>query len=273
MIHSSEKLQKVLANAGLGSRRQIESWIQAGRVQVDGKLAKLGDRVSGKEKIKVDNAIVKLAANAKKLTQVLIYNKPLGEVSSRNDPAGRKTIFDRLPKLQNERWIAVGRLDINTTGLLLFTTDGELANHLMHPSFAIDREYMVRVLGEVNAQILNNLTEGVQLEDGMARFTDIVAGGGSGANQRYYVALAEGKNREVRRLWESQGLKVSRLKRVRYGPTFLPSKIKMGQWAYLEQKDINVLYSAVGLPKKKARGVSFSARATERRNLSKKVRR
>ena len=268
-----EKLQKVLARAGLGSRRQIETWIEEGRVQVDGKTARLGDRVTGREKIKVDRRLVKLASGSGKMTQVLIYNKPLDEVSSRNDPGGRRTVFDSLPKLKNERWVAVGRLDINTTGLLIFTTDGELANRLMHPSSGIDREYMVRVLGEITGQMLENLTAGVQLEDGLARFTDIVEGSGEGANRRYYVALTEGRNREVRRLWESQGVKVSRLKRVRYGPVFLPSKIKMGQWGYLEQKDVNVLYDTVGLPRRKARAVSLAARTDERRRQGKKARR
>ena len=268
-----EKLQKVLARAGLGSRRQIETWIEEGRVQVDGKTARLGDRVSGREKIKVDRRLVKLAGDSNTMTRVLIYNKPLDEVSSRNDPAGRRTVFDSLPKLKGERWVAVGRLDINSTGLLIFTTDGDLANRLMHPSSGIDREYMVRVLGEVTALTLQNLTAGVALEDGLARFTDIVEGSGEGANRRYYVALTEGKNREVRRLWESQGIKVSRLKRVRYGPVFLPSRLKMGQWSYLEQKDVNVLYDTAQLPRRKTRAISLAAREEEKRHQGKKARR
>ncbi|HHX82944.1 MAG TPA: pseudouridine synthase, partial [Pseudomonadaceae bacterium] len=176
----SEKLQKVLARAGLGSRRELEEWISAGRVKVNGKPATLGDRVSADDKITVDGR--KLAAPDKGAGHsLLLYNKPLGEICTRNDPEGRPTVFDHLPTLQHARWVAIGRLDINTTGLLLFTTDGELAHKLMHPSTSIVREYAVRVMGEVTDEMLRNLTRGVELEDGMANFTAITDGGGEGS--------------------------------------------------------------------------------------------
>lgn len=247
-----EKLQKVLATAGLGSRREIEGWITAGRIRFDGKVATLGDRVSGKEKISVDGHLVRLSAPEETDTRILIYNKPEGEICSAKDPEGRPTVFDRLPRLKTGRWIAVGRLDFNTTGLLLFTTDGALANKLMHPSSQIDREYLVRVLGQVTPEIQQQLLAGVELEDGPAHFTDLTEARGGGANRWFYVCLMEGRNREVRRLWEAVGLRVNRLKRVRYGPVFLPSRLKMGHWDYLEQKDFDVIYDRVGLPRRKA---------------------
>jgi len=242
-----EKLQKVLARAGYGSRRELEEWISQGRVKVNGSVAKLGDRVTAKDKIVVDGK--KLAAHDKSehVHPVLLYNKPLGEICTRNDPEGRPTVFDHLPRLTHARWVAVGRLDINTTGLLLFTTDGELANKLMHPSAEIHREYMVRVMGQVDDEILHRLTNGVELEDGPAQFDAIRFGGGDGANQWYYVVLKEGKNREVRRLWESQGLKVSRLKRVRYGNIVIPSFVKMGKYVELPAKETKALYELAGL--------------------------
>lgn len=246
-----EKLQKLLAQCGLGSRRQIEELIRAGRVRVNGQVAQIGERASSTDRIELDGRPIKLTAKSEAV-RVLVYNKPEGEVCTRQDPEGRQTVFDRLPRLHGQRWIAVGRLDINTTGLLLFTTDGELANRLMHPSWQIDREYAVRVMGAVDEDVLKRLREGVLLEDGMARFSDITPAGGSGVNQWYYVTLMEGRNREVRRLWESQGVVVSRLKRVRFGPLALPSRIKMGQWEELGQGDIDVLYRLVGLEPKSA---------------------
>jgi 23S rRNA pseudouridine2605 synthase len=182
------------------------------------------------------------------LRRVLIYNKPEGEVTTRRDPEGRPTVFDRLPRLPDHRWIAIGRLDINTTGLVLFTTDGELANRLMHPSRQVDREYAVRVFGEVDEAMIKRLSEGVLLEDGTARFTDISMAGGKGINQWFHVTLMEGRNREVRRLWESQGVRVSRLKRVRYGSVFLPSRLTMGKWEELDQKTVDALSRSVDLP-------------------------
>ena len=246
---NSEKLQKVLAARGLGSRREIERWIEAGRVRVNGEVATLGDRVTEEDRIKVDGKPV----SVKKLShRYLLYNKPEGEICSRDDPEGRPSVFDRLPKLKNQRWISVGRLDFNTTGLLLFTTDGELANRLMHPSSNIEREYAVRVLGDVTPESLQNMKEGVLLEDGVYHFTDIQqaphADEATGkANQWYYVVLMEGKNREVRRLWESQGYTVSRLKRVRYGSFFIPSAVRAGRFTELKGRDVQDLYLMAGM--------------------------
>ncbi|NLQ16585.1 23S rRNA pseudouridine(2605) synthase RluB [Marinomonas sp. M1K-6] len=241
-----EKLQKVLARAGQGSRREMENRIREGRVLVNGEVATLGDRVSTKDTITIDGYAI-VATEAGENRRVIIYNKPEGEVCTRKDPEGRPTVFDKLPKLRGERWIAVGRLDINTSGLLLFTTDGELANRLMHPSTEIDREYLVRVMGEVTEDNIATLKKGVTLDDGIAKFTDIVDGGGEGINRWFYVCLMEGRNREVRRLWESQGVKVNRLKRVRFGPVFLPSKAKVGRWVEMEEPDVNSLCAMVDL--------------------------
>lgn len=261
----SEKLQKVLANRGLGSRRTMEKWIEDGRVKVNDRFAKLGDRVEPDDYILVDGK--PLAKSAKSATQqrVILYNKPQGEVCSRSDPEGRPTVFDHLPALKNQRWISIGRLDIATSGLLLFTTDGELANRLMHPSFSVEREYLVRVMGKVNDFTLARLREGVQLEDGMARFSDIRRGRGEGINQWYYVVLMEGKNREVKRLWESQNLVVSRLKRVRYGNIFIPSRVKAGRCTDLSRKEIDELYSMVKLATQRKAGASGKDRFRSKR--------
>lgn len=247
-----EKLQKVLARAGVASRREIERWIEAGRIQINGRKATLGDRVGQDDVVKVDGKRVGFASSERSPRRVLLYNKPEGEICSRHDPDGRPTVFDHLPKLQGERWIAVGRLDFNTAGLLLFTTDGELANALMHPSTQIEREYLVRVLGEAGDDVKRRLIEGVLLEDGMARFTDIQDGGGEGVNRWYYVVIMDGRNREVRRLWESQNFTVSRLKRVRFGNVFIPSKVKSGQWTELSQKEVDDLSMLAGLKPKDA---------------------
>ncbi len=248
LIIMSERLQKVLAAAGLGSRREIERWIEAGRITVNNELAVLGVKVETTDIITLDGKRVRLST--KKLERrVIIYNKPEDEVSTRSDPEGRKTIFDRLPVSKSERWIAVGRLDLNTSGLMLFTNDGELANALMHPSSQIDREYAVRVKGEVNDNNLQALREGVLLDDGMARFTDIQRGrNATGANSWFYVVLMEGKNREVRRLWESQGLQVSRLKRVRFGNVFIPSSLKNGKYTELTKEQVDSLSELAGMP-------------------------
>ncbi|MES2604656.1 MAG: 23S rRNA pseudouridine(2605) synthase RluB [Pseudomonadota bacterium] len=267
-----EKLQKVLARAGFGSRRELEEWISAGRVKVNDKIAKLGDRVTDRDKITVDGK--KLAARDQGVQQhpVLMYNKPLGEICTRNDPEGRPTVFDHLPFISHARWVAVGRLDINTTGLMLFTTDGELANKLMHPSTEVQREYMVRVMGDVNAEVLKNLTTGVELEDGMAKFDGIRFGGGEGVNQWYYVMLQEGRNREVRRLWESQGLKVSRLKRVRYGSLVLPSFVKMGKYVELPVPETRALYQLAGLKWKAPQQITeYSGRYVAKKSGDKAV--
>lgn len=248
-MSESEKLQKILARTGIGSRRQIEDLIRDGRIKVNGQVATIGDRATVTDKIEVDGRPVRLEKHQEQ-TRVLVYNKPEGEICTRHDPEGRPTVFTRLPKISGQRWISVGRLDINTSGMLLFTTDGELANRLMHPSYQVDREYAVRVMGEVDEDMLTRLREGVLLEDGIARFSDITPAGGTGINQWFYVTLLEGKNREVRRLWESQGVAVSRLKRVRFGPLMLPSRVKVGQWEELGEKDIKALYQLVQLTPK-----------------------
>ena len=256
-----QKLQKVLANLGLGSRRKMERWIEEGRVTVDGSVATLGDRVHAGQALRLDGK--PLEVDAAEQVRVLLYHKPVREVCSRDDPEGRKTVFERLPKLKSGRWISVGRLDFNTSGVLLFTTDGALANALMHPSNAIEREYLVRVMGRVDESMLERLKDGVELDDGPARFSDIQEGGGDGINRFFYVVLMEGRNREVRRLWESQGTTVSRLKRVRYGEVFLPSKLKKGQWLELPQRDVDVIYQMAGLPTKEV--ASLSKKDLERR--------
>jgi len=251
-----EKLQKVLARAGFGSRRELEQWIRDGRVQVNGKPAALGDRVTATDTIMVDGKKVSSANKATEQPRVLIYNKPEGEICSRKDPEGRASVYDRLPTVKHARWVAVGRLDISTSGLLLFTTDGELANHLMHPGSNIDREYAVRVKGDVSDQMLEQLRRGVEIEGHVCRFSDIQFFAGDGANRWYHVVIMEGRNREVRRLWESQGVQVSRLKRVRYGPVFIPSRVKKGQYYEMPAQEVEKLYIEVGLraPKgKKAR--------------------
>lgn len=243
-----EKLQKVLARLGLGSRRDIEGWISGGRVRVNGELASLGQRVEPDDAIAVDERLIRREEAARVVRRVLIYNKPEGEICTRDDPEGRPTVFSRLPHPKEGRWINIGRLDINTTGLLLFTTDGELANRLMHPSYEMDREYAVRVRGEVDDEMLERLKNGVMLEDGPARFTDIQsAPGGDGLNHWFHCVVMEGRNREVRRLWESQGVVVSRLKRVRFGPVFLTSDLPMGRWREMGQAEVDILSREVGL--------------------------
>jgi 23S rRNA pseudouridine2605 synthase len=244
---SSEKLQKVLARAGKGSRRAMEEVISAGRVSVDGKTAYLGDRVTGNEQIRLDGHPVTIVPEEEQLCRVLVYNKPEGEMCTRKDPEGRPTVFDRLPPLDGERWVAVGRLDINTSGMLLFTTDGELANKLMHPSQQIEREYAVRVFGEIDEAMLQTLRAGVKLEDGMAKFNEITYRGGEGRNHWFHVVLTEGRNREVRRLWESQDVQVSRLIRVRYGDLEMHRQLPLGGWAELPLKDVNYFRTLVGL--------------------------
>lgn len=267
-----EKLQKVLARAGLGSRREMERWIEQGRVELDGRVAKLGDRARDGQHIEVDGKTV--AAVDTSSTRCLLYHKPTGEVCSRKDPEGRRTVFESLPKLKSGRWISIGRLDYNTSGLLLFTTDGELANGLMHPKSNIEREYLVRVMGEVNDEMLQAMLDGVLLDDGVARFTDIQPGGGAGdgINNWYYVVLMEGRTREVRRLWESQDLTVSRLKRVRYGDIFIPAKVKKGQWEELAQKEVSTLYRMAKMPAKDAAAPTPTERKHAKRQDAKRGR-
>ena len=245
----SDKLQKVLANQGVGSRREMETWIEQGRISVNGTLATLGDRVEPNDQIRVDGNLLKRDQKAP-VCRVLMYNKPEGELCSRTDPLGRQTVFDRLPNIQSGRWIAVGRLDLNTAGLLLFTNDGELANRLMHPRHEVEREYAVRVFGEVEPKTLKLLETGVELEDGLAKFTKIIARPNEeeSINAWYNVSLSEGRNREVRRLWESQGVQVSRLIRLRYGPLSLQKRLPQGAWIELELSDVNALRKQVQLP-------------------------
>ncbi|MEA2116927.1 23S rRNA pseudouridine(2605) synthase RluB [Halovibrio sp. HP20-50] len=248
---TSEKLQKVLARAGLGSRREMETAISAGRVKVNNQVAKLGDRVEVRDKVSFDDRPVSLRPEEEVPRRVIMYNKPEGELCTRKDPEGRRTVFDRLPRLKGERWIAIGRLDINTSGLLLFTTDGELANRLMHPSTQVEREYAVRVMGEVKREHILAMVDGVMLEDGPARFTDVQEFGGEGINTWFHVVILEGRNREVRRLWESQGLTVSRLKRVRYGNIFLDKRAKAGEWVELAQDEVDDLSTLANLEARK----------------------
>jgi len=242
----SERIQKILARAGHGSRRQIEAWIQEGKITVNGETAKLGISISEEDNVQLNGRDIEFHISS--TCRVMAYHKPEGELCTRSDPEGRTTVFDKIPPPETGRWILVGRLDINTSGLLLLTTDGELANRLMHPSSQIEREYAVRVLGEVDLLVLKQLKSGVMLEDGMASFSRIVDVGGRGANRWYNVILKEGKNHEVRRLWASQGLTVSRLKRIRFGPIVLSGGLRVGRWRELEIPEIQPLLKQAGLP-------------------------
>jgi len=235
------RIHKILADHGIGSRRGIESLIKQRKVKVNGELATLGQLVSEHDIFEVEGRTVRLSKKDSSKKRILMYNKKVGEISSRNDPDHKKTIFDSLPKLKSGRWVSVGRLDINTSGLILFTNDGSLANQLMHPSSNIEREYIARVHGQVTDQILNNLMKGVKLEDGFAKFTDVQGGRKGNTNQWFAMVIMEGRTREVRRLWESQGLEISRLKRVRYGSLFLPANLKQGAFKELSKSEISAL--------------------------------
>jgi len=235
------RIHKILADHGIDSRRGIESLIKQRKVKVNGELATLGQLVSEHDIFEVEGRTVRLSKKDPSKKRVLMYNKKVGEISSRNDPDHKKTIFDSLPKLKSGRWVSVGRLDINTSGLILFTNDGSLANQLMHPSSNIEREYIARVHGQVTDQILNNLMKGVKLEDGFAKFTDVQGGRKGNTNQWFAMVIMEGRTREVRRLWESQGLEISRLKRVRYGSLFLPASLKQGAFKELSKSEISAL--------------------------------
>jgi 23S rRNA pseudouridine2605 synthase len=263
----AERLQKVLAAAGLGSRREIETWISEGRITINGRTAKLGDRIRGVDRISVDGRPVKaLARGTETRHRVILYHKPEGELTTRKDTEGRPTVFEALPPLRGSRWVSVGRLDTNTSGLLIFTNDGGLANKLMHPSSQIEREYAVRVLGKVTDEQLTMLKKGVRLEDGMGKFDEITEAGGEGANHWYHVILREGRNREVRRLWEAVGLTVSRLIRVRFGTLALPRNLPRGAWRDATEEEISGLSSAAGMtatasaskPKSKSKSKSRS---------------
>jgi 23S rRNA pseudouridine2605 synthase len=244
----AERLQKFLAQAGYGSRREIENWIRDGRISVNDKPAELGVSVSTTDRIRIDGRLIAATSPVSRPPRTMAYHKPAGELTTRKDEEGRPTVFDNLPKLRNGRWISVGRLDFNTAGLLLVTTDGELAHRLMHPSWQIEREYAVRILGAVDDAVLQRLQEGVMLEDGMAAFASIRDAGGQGINHWYHVTVREGRNREVRRLWESQGLQVSRLIRIRFGPVELPRSLRAGRFQDLTPQELAALYAAVKLP-------------------------
>lgn len=242
------QLHKLLAKAGLASRRQANAWLEAGRIQVNGKVAPPWISVTGSEEVKLDGRILFLKKLLKQSPKILLYHKPEGEICTRSDPRGRATVFERLPKLENGRWVSVGRLDINSTGLLLFANDGDLAHRLMHPSSGLDKEYAVRVLGQVTEKMLSKMRTGVSIDGRLARFSDIQsADSGTGANHWYYVVLMEGRKREVRRLWESQGVLVSKLKRVRFGPILLPPSLRKGRWLELEETEVAVLLKFFGL--------------------------
>ena len=264
VVESSEKLHKVLARAGLGSRREIEGWISQGRVSVDGRRAALGDRVRGSELVRVDGREVRLPEREASL-RVLLYHKPAGEVCTRRDPEGRPTVFERLPRCPGSRWVAVGRLDFNTSGLLLFTNHGELAQRLMHPSRSVPREYAARVRDELTSETRSRLLQGVELEDGAARFDSIADAGGRASNHWYKVVLREGRNREVRRLWESQGVTLGRLIRVRFGPIALPRGLRPGRFEHLDRDACAALLQAAGMGLSRLRREPKRARMTRGR--------
>jgi 23S rRNA pseudouridine2605 synthase len=234
------KLHKALADIGQGSRREIEEWITAGRVSVNGTVAHTGQRVGPDDRVRVNGKLVQLKFS-QRLPRVLVYHKPEGEIVSRDDPDGRPSVFARLPRLKAGRWIAIGRLDFNSCGLLLFTNDGSLANRMMHPRYHVEREYAVRILGEVTDEMLKQLRAGIELEDGPAHFTRLQESGGEGANRWFNATLSEGRNREVRRMFEAVGLTVSRLMRVRYGAVNLPPRLKRGQVMDLSPDEVKTL--------------------------------
>ncbi len=241
-----ERIQKLLAHQGVASRRQIDQMLQQGRISVDGKLAKPGDQINGREKIALDGKLIRIASRESR-PKLMMYHKPTGQVCTRSDPEGRPDVFQNLPGLVQGRWVSIGRLDINTSGLILFTNQGELANRLMHPSYEIEREYAVRVHGAVNSDMLHQLSQGVELDGGVAKFDQIIDSGGQGTNHWYHVVLKEGKNREVRRLWESVGVEVSRLVRVRYHSFNLPKWLKPGKYRMLDDEVVKRLYHNLDL--------------------------
>lgn len=267
-MKTAQRLHKCLAQAGCGSLRAIEEWIRAGRITVNGKLAVIGAAVVPGDIVSIDGKIVYWERSAT-VPRVLIYNKPSGEMCTRVDPEGRATVFDRLPRVDG-RWVAVGRLDFTTLGLLLFTNDGELAHRLMHPSSGMEREYAVRILGQVDDAMLRRLRDGVVLDDGSAHFDKIIDAGGQGSNHWYHVIVREGRNREVRRLWESQGVVVSRLMRVRYGPIALPKGLLPGRYREMEDAEINMLLTVAGMTGPKAASPPKSGPASRRVPVTKK---
>ena len=264
-----ERIQKVMAQAGVGSRRQIESWIKEGRISVDGKPAEIGQLITREQRFTLNGKPLRLRQKAP--TRVLILNKPEGTICSRNDPEHNKTVFELLPRAKHDRWVLVGRLDLNTSGLLLATNNGELANRLMHPSSEIEREYAVRVLGEATPEQIQQLLDGIELEDGPAAFLSISEAEGSGSNRWYHVVLKEGRNREVRRLWDAVGLKVSRLIRIRYGMIALPRLLR-GQYKDLPEKQVTQLMQSVGMRNKTEKPQVKKARSSNKGSTGQKDR-
>ncbi len=264
----ADRIQKLLAQTGLGSRREIEGWIKEGRIRVNNRTAQLGDTITTDDKVTVDSRLVRFKKHGASAPRVLLYNKPEGRICSRKDPENRPTVYQALPKVQGARWIAVGRLDLNSSGLMLFTTDGELANRLMHPSSEIKRVYAVRVLGEVKDEHLEQLKQGVELDDGPASFEHISDAGGEGANHWYHVSLREGRQREVRRLWEHLGFKVSRLIRIQYGDVTLPRDLRTNKTQELAVPITRKLYTSVGMdfPDRGSRTAATRSRNTRRPN-------
>jgi 23S rRNA pseudouridine2605 synthase len=242
---TSDRVQKRLAAAGVGSRRAVDQWVAEGRVRVNGRVAAAGTRIRDGDRVRIDGRRVFVPPAA--TCRLLLYHKPPGEVTTRRDPEGRRTVFESLPRLRSERWVSVGRLDINTSGLMLFATHGELAHRLMHPRYRMEREYAVRILGRVEEDAIRRLQRGVDLDDGPARFLSVREEGGEGANRWYRVVLEEGRNREVHRLWESQGVRVSRLIRVRVGPVRLPSVLRSGTFMDVPERERAALFEAVAL--------------------------
>lgn len=265
---AGERLHKKLAEAGVGSRREMETLIAEGQVSINGKKAEVGDRCQRGDRVRVQGREVRLNWDVKRqMARVLLYHKPEGEIVSRDDPAGRVSVFDQLPRLRGQRWVAIGRLDVNTEGLLIFTTSGELANYMMHPRYGMDREYAVRVLGGLTPEQIQQLITGVELEDGLARASSVVLAGGDeeAANQWYRLTLSEGRNREVRRLIEALGLTVSRLIRVRFGPVTLPPRLRRGQYVELAEREAAQLVEACGLAMSGAPRPMRRSRAQARR--------
>jgi len=263
-----ERIQKVLARGGIGSRREIERWIDEGRLKLNHNIVKLGDRLKEGDHLQLNERVVHWEKFAIQPTRVLLYHKPTGEIVTRRDPQGRPLVFTQLPELLTARWISVGRLDINTSGLLLVTNNGELANQLMHPSTEVEREYAVRILGDVSDATLEKLKQGVELEDGIAKFDAIRFFGGEGANKWYHVIVNEGRNRLVRRLWESQEVVVSRLMRVRYGPIVLPDGLRTRDFYELTDKELDLLFEFAGL--ERVEPVVNSTKPEPKRQSSKK---
>lgn len=268
----SEKLQKILAHAGLGSRREIETWISAGRISVNGKRAKLGDRAVASDRILLDGRLLEISAAKHQNLKALIYHKPEGEICSRTDPQGRPTIFANLPSIPGGRWVSVGRLDLNTSGLILLTNNGDLANKLMHPSTGLEREYLVRIRGRATPETIKTLTgKGVEIDGKKAKFESIVSAdeGEMGTNHWYSVVIREGRYREVRRMWDAVGHTVSRLKRIRYGTIKLTRDLKQGQCVKMAPKQLEKLVSAVGLSDQFANQLYSAGRSSSAKRTAK----